>query len=325
MKLSNHEFDELMKDYAQSRRQAERDAFERSEALNEAYPELKEIAESIRHNTINRAKASILKRADEMAALEREAESLKEKRAVILAENRIDEALFRPNYRCPLCHDTGFVSGQKCACFLEKERAILRESSHLGSLLETDTFANLTTAYYDDTEKDGRPSERARMTEVIERAKAYAANFDRDGGSLLFIGQSGVGKSFLSNCIAEALLSTGHSVVYYSSITLFELLSKLLRERDGESQDALTDELLESDLLIIDDLGTELLNAYTNSKFFQIVNERILRHKSTVISTNMSPVSLRERYSERVASRILASYEAVQLDCSDIRIKKKFS
>ena len=103
------------------------------------------------------------------------------------------------------------------------------------------------------------------------------------------------------------------------------LLSEVLSTHDNEAQAFLTDRLLLSDLLIIDDLGTELLNNYTSGKFFQIVNERAIHHKSTVISTNLDLATLRERYTERMASRIVSNYEAIPLKGDDIRIKKLLS
>ena len=134
-------------------------------------------------------------------------------------------------------------------------------------------------------------------------------------------GNTGVGKTFLSNCVAKDLLDSGHSVIYFTAFQLFDILSKGVFEKDSDAI-AAHQNIFDCDLLIIDDLGTELSNSFTTSQLFLCVNERILRHRSTIISTNLNLAQVADIYSERTLSRISDSYTIIKLFGDDIRIKK---
>lgn len=162
------------------------------------------------------------------------------------------------------------------------------------------------------------------MPPIIRTCQEYALNFRKDGKSMLFYGSVGTGKTFLSNCIAKELLDKGFSVIYFTSFQLFELLSGAI-SGGSESFRQAYEPLLESDLLILDDMGTELSNTFTVSKLFQILNERMLAGKSTIISTNLSLQDFRDIYSERVFSRITSSYTLLKFTGSDIRIRRKIA
>ena len=161
------------------------------------------------------------------------------------------------------------------------------------------------------------------MKEVIAYCRHYAETFGSHHENILFTGMTGVGKTFLSNCIAKAVLDRCHSVVYLTSIQLFEIFSKSTFTQDGTDTD-IDRYILESELLIIDDLGTELYNSFTTSKLFYCINERLSAGKPTIISTNLKPAELRDIYSERIASRLLGYYHLIPLFGEDIRIQKKF-
>ena len=324
MALTNAAYDRIMRDFEEKRRESEQRFYAKKEALEEMYPELKAYSERLHENAAQRARAAILNEAGKIESLTTEKQNILRERAEFFRQNGIPESDFKPEYHCPKCEDRGLVNGEKCDCFKAAEIRYLYEESGLGMFLNEQNFDALTMDYYSKEAEKNSKSEYDFMLEIIGRCRKYAENFDKNGGSLLFYGPTGVGKSFLSNCIAKELLDSGHSVVYYSSVSLFERLSRLLDAHDAEQNDRMSEDLMESDLLIIDDLGTEFLNSYTNAKFFQIINERVLRKKSTIISTNLSPDALRDRYSERVASRILSDYEPIRIRINDIRIKKRF-
>ena len=140
--------------------------------------------------------------------------------------------------------------------------------------------------------------------------------------NLLFYGDTGVGKTFLSNCVAKELLDQGYSVIYFTAFQFFDILSKGVFQKDTDAI-AAHQNIYDCDLLIIDDLGTEFANAFTSSQLFLCVNERILRNKSTIISTNLNMSDLAEMYSERVPSRITSNYTVIKLFGDDIRILKR--
>ena len=322
MSLSIEEYNRIMEIY-QERRASNEEAFRaKTSALYEAHPELLRLRDRSRDLSAARAQALVRGNFEEAERLRKEGLEVRASRASLLNALGLSEADFEPVYTCPDCKDTGYVGREKCHCFREEERRLLYRDSRLGEVLSAENFDTLSTAYYDRNPRANGRSQYDDMTAVIRRLKAFSARFPEDRASFLFYGPTGTGKTFFSNCVAKAVMDRGFSVLYYSSVSLFEKMSEVLSSHDNEAQALLTERLLESDLLIIDDLGTELLNNYTSGKFFQIVNERAIHHKSTVISTNLDLSTLKERYTERVASRILANYEPLRLTGDDIRIRK---
>ena len=145
-----------------------------------------------------------------------------------------------------------------------------------------------------------------------------------DYQNLLFYGTVGTGKSFLSNCIASELIKKGHSVIYFSSGDLFSKISEYAFRKNGKTSDTSPyEEIYNCDLLVLDDLGTELTNSFVISQLFTCLNERHLRRKSTIISTNLVMDYLRDRYDDRIFSRIISNYDVCKLSGQDVRIYKK--
>ena len=158
------------------------------------------------------------------------------------------------------------------------------------------------------------------MNIELTKDQVRCANELRSG--CILRGDTGVGKTFLSDCIAKELIDRSYSVIYLSSFDLFDILAKSKFEKD-DAADQMNHHIFDCDLLIIDDMGTELANSFTVSQLFLCLNERLLHHKSTIISTNLSLESLVEIYSERTFSRITSNYTLLKLTGDDIRIKKK--
>ena len=322
MRLNTEEYNRIMDIYAERRAEDERLFRAKTERLYSAHPELLSFRDRSRDLAAGRAKALIAGNEEAVKRFRAEEDALRAERDARMKALGLTEADFAPVYTCPDCKDTGYIGREKCHCFRDEERRLLYEDSRLGEVLAEENFDTLSTDYY--SRKAGRNgrSQYDDMTAVIARLKAFSAHYPEDRGSFLFYGPTGVGKTFFSNCIAKAMLDRGFTVLYYSSVSLFEKFSEALSDRAGDTQAVLSDRLLQSDLLIIDDLGTELLNSYTSGKFFQIVNERAIHHKSTVISTNLDLATLKDRYTERIASRILLNYEPLRLEGDDIRIQK---
>ena len=156
---------------------------------------------------------------------------------------------------------------------------------------------------------------------AFDSAQIFVQNFKRCGGNLLLYGDTGTGKTFLSHCIGRALLDQGCSVIYFTAFQLFRIFENNVFSKDADASET-HEQILDCDLLIIDDLGTEFSNSFTTSQLFLCLNERLLRGGSTVISTNLDMKELRDLYSERTSSRIISSYTPIRFFGSDIRIKQ---
>ena len=223
----------------------------------------------------------------------------------------------------PICQDTGYVGNQKCTCFKKAEIELLYTQSNLKEILKKENFDHFSFDYYSDTMKNEATglTERETARRAYDIARGFVRNFDSSFENLFLYGDTGVGKTFLSHCIAHDLLESAHCVMYFSAFDLFELLADSKFSRDKtEGQEFVFD----SDLLIIDDLGTELTNSFVSSQLFLCINERIMRRKSTIISTNLKLENFSDTYSERTFSRIASNYRMVKLEGKDIRIQKIF-
>lgn len=220
-------------------------------------------------------------------------------------------------YTCPLCKDTGYMDGVKCACFRQASVSLLYEQSGIRELLKQDNFDTLSYEYYEG-------EDLTHFQNAVTTCKNFIRNFNSDYHNLFFYGTVGTGKSFLSGCVAKELIEKGNLVIYFSATRLFNELSRCAFQRENRGElNSFLDDLFECDLLLIDDLGTELTNSFVASQLFSCLNERHIRKKATVISTNLSLQELSDRYSERIFSRITSSYEICKLSGPDIRMYKK--
>lgn len=228
-------------------------------------------------------------------------------------------------YTCSICHDTGYVDHHRCECFKKKAIDLVYSDSNLKNITDNENFQTLSLNWYDNTTIDKATNRTPynNMQQVVSICKDFVKNFDHSDENILLFGDTGVGKTFLTNCIAKELLDTSHSVIYLTAIELFNKFKEQDFNYNRSEDDFSCDYILDCDLLIIDDLGTESGNAYTNSKLFYCINERILRKKSVIISTNLSLSDIRDSYSERIFSRLSSSYKILKLFGADIRIMKR--
>ncbi len=222
-----------------------------------------------------------------------------------------------PVFECADCQDTGYIGQEKCHCFKQKMITLLYEQSGIQEMLNTENFSTLSFDYFDG-------DDLIKFKNAVEMCRNYVKSFNTDYRNLFFYGTVGTGKSFLSGCIAKELLEKGHSVIYFSATDLFERLSKnTFQYKNKDIPDVLIQDLYTCDLLIIDDLGTEFSTALSLAEFFSCINERHLRKKSTIISTNLTLDDLHERYKDRIFSRISSHYDLIKLTGPDIRMLKK--
>ncbi len=231
-------------------------------------------------------------------------------------------------YLCNRCKDTGYIKSDLCQCFKQKLIDIAYKESNLQAILDTQTFDNFDFRYYSnkvDTNEKVSPQENAKRN--FQYCLNFVINFDKSDENLLLYGGTGLGKTFLSSCIAKDLLDKGKTVFYQTSYKIFNLLEdyKFNRSENKEYEYNLINRIFDVDLLIIDDLGTEFISTYTSSAFFNILNSRLLNKQKTIISTNLNMEELINLYSERVISRLLGNYSHLKFFGEDIRKQKMFT
>lgn len=322
MALSNSQYEAIIKGYQRTRDENRALEEARRREVCEAIPEYLPLCESV--STLSVARAKRMLEGDEAAlsGLHEELAGISRRRRSLLAEHGFPADYLDPVYRCPDCQDTGYATSPeglkvKCHCFRQQEISILYAQSHIQELIERENFSVLSYEFY-------QGEDLRRFQAAVDISRRFLQEFEGGCQNLFFFGTVGTGKSFLSGCIARELLQRGNSVIYFSAVSLFDTLSRYTF--DGRLKDGLQDfceDLYGCDLLIIDDLGTEITNSFVTSTLFSCLNERHLRGKSTLISTNLSLEELRDRYSDRIFSRITSSFTLCNFTGPDIRILKK--
>lgn len=319
MALGNAQFDAIMRKYDERRMQNHHRFEERKGEVYDFIPEYKDIDDSIADLARECTFRTLAGDKYAMEDMHNKVEKYKERKKELLAQFHFPEDYLEPVYTCPDCKDTGYIDGQKCHCLKREILRVMYRQSNIEEVLEEENFENLSYDYYSDNDLD-------QMRKIIEQCKNFTYDFDNKYENILLCGNVGVGKTYLTNCMAKALLDSGHSVIYFTSFQLFDTLSKYVFRRDEDEYEEVVGihrDIFDCDLLIIDDLGTETYSSFVNSQLFLILNERDMRKKSTIISTNLSLEKLYETYSERNLSRILGNYEFIEPKIADIRIKKK--
>lgn len=319
MSLNNSQYNEIMKVYGERQLQNYHDQKARIEKAYAAIPELKVLDERVSGVSLEAAEALVRGDRSLKEALPETIAALTSKKRELLRAHGLPADELDPRYQCLDCHDTGFTpDGRKCHCFRALETKLLYRQSNVSDIVERENFSVFDLSRFDDTRQlseTGGRTNRVYMQTVENYLKKYCVNFDQEHKSVILMGKPGTGKTFLVNCVTKELLDSGHSVIYLSSTDFFEALSTRRPE-----EDEMADHILESDLLVIDDLGTELSNSFTVSRLFYVVNHRLVTNKPVIISTNLNFQSMNETYSERVVSRIMAGYEIIPLYGQDQRL-----
>ena len=327
MGLTNTQYDQLMRNYSRDRAAQLRALEARRARIYGEIPALTGLDEQISSGAAESAILRLDGRRDEAEALREKTRDLMRRRRELLSRYGFAPEDLELQYICPDCKDTGYANGQKCHCFYRRAVDLFYTQSGLRTALEKENFDTFSLDVYDDREKNPATglTPRQNMVRVEKVCRQFVDRFDTGSGHLLFYGGTGLGKTFLSNCIAKALIETAHSVIYYSAPSLFEALSAKAfgSGEHTDEQDPFTAYLTDCDLLIIDDLGTEITNAFVSSRLFYLLNKRLLLQKSIVISTNLSLSEFAGVYSERIFSRISSSFTLLGFYGDDIRIKNK--
>ena len=302
MQLLNEQFSFLYSDYDKTQLKNNRIHLMRQKEIREKIPAYRRLEEEMRDMSVLAARAALEGSHECMADLTEKTELISKQKKELLLQHGYPEDYLDPIYTCPDCHDTGYVGDKKCHCFQKRIVEYLYEQSNLKEVLDIENFSHFDITYYPD--------------DYIEESTGLTP---RDN-----IRNTGVGKTFLTHCIAKELLSQSYTVVYLTSIGLFDILEKNKFDRELSSLEKSTtvSYIMNCDLLILDDLGTELTNSFTTSQLYQVIDSRLVHKKSTIISTNLSFDDLREQYSERIFSRLTSGYTLLKVTGEDIRLKK---
>lgn len=318
---------DILREYDRLRQQSEDLKRQRKEEIYRRVPRIKEIDQEIARLGLLLSKSIIEspeKSQQLMERISKEMESLKEDRAMLLTENNIPLNYLEKVYQCEKCKDRGFLeNGKKCSCFKQKLINRAYNLSNLSTTLEKENFHNFNINLFSSEPYDKEDlTPRQNMMHNLNTSEGFVMNFrDPQTKNLLFYGSTGLGKTYLANCVAKALLDRGYIVIYQTSFKMIEVLEDL-RFRRNENKDEYN-LLFEADLLIIDDLGAELTNSFTNSELFNLINSRILREKKIIISTNLNPMELAERYDDRIFSRLIAHFDVLKFYGEDLRWEKE--
>ena len=284
-------------------------------------PRIREIDLQLRRSMSLAAQAAFTKGADAAAAMEQ----VKQANLSLQAERKaLLDAHFAPDYLneqpiCPTCGGSGYIGSAMCACLTELCRQ--EQKKELSVLAAGDQyFENFRLDYY-SAAAQGRHSPRSIMERTFTLCRQYAVGFTPASGNLLFNGGTGLGKTFLSACVAREVAEKGYSVAYETASHLFSKLEKNRFNPDQASSEAV-EKLQSADLLIIDDLGTELPGNFVTAALYTLVNDRLLAGKPMVISTNLNIEEIGRRYSPQIASRLQGSFTLLPFVGQDIRILK---
>lgn len=326
MALSNSQHQTIMRKYYQQQIDDKHQQDKRVDQVYHQIPQIPQLEDEIRTRSVQCAKRLLEGNLQQRDRLKEEIEDLREQKYLLLEANGFPKDYMEMKYACPDCQDTGYAQGKKCHCFKMEQMKLLYAQSNIDYILEKENFEKFSYDYFDHQQvvPEIQMTVADYMKMVVSWCKDFVEQFDSKGGNLLFTGSTGVGKTFLTNCIAKDLIDRYHSVIYLSASDLFDVFSKnkLYYETEEDMKD-MYQHIIDCELLIIDDLGTELNNTFTSSQLFYCINERLLSRKSTIISTNLSIAKLRDSYSDRVSSRIISNYTVIPLYGEDIRTKKR--
>jgi len=327
MALKNDQYNKILRDYDNRQIKNKHELDRRREVAFEAIPELIRLANELIMVSAQSGRLALLGDNSSLTKLRSMGLDLNMQQTELLLTHGYTADYLNLHYQCDLCKDTGYINNEKCNCFKQAIADLLYSGSNLKTILSHENFNLFSFRYYSDDyiEESIGLSPLSNIQKVVATCKSFIRHFNKNHDNLLLLGNTGVGKTFLANCIAKELLDRGNTVIYLTAFRLFDILEKYKFRKEEEGSYAISDQfdyILNCDLLIIDDLGTELNNTFTTAQLYLCINERLLRQKSTIISTNLSMDNLNTNYSERIFSRIISSYSIQKIIGEDIRLHK---
>lgn len=328
-------FRKVERDYNLKRQRAQSDAKTYKKNVYDENPRLSEIEDEINLISVKSAKARIfsddLSRQVEQEKLEMKLYRLNREYDDILTHIGLTRKDFEPKFECAKCRDTGFVKNKMCSCFSQE---LINESFKQSNIakIKDENFSTFDFGYYSTTRDREKYGIDKSPFENIDGIKKLSLKFsqnldDAAQKNLLFTGSTGLGKTFLANCVASEAIKQGRSVIYQTApILLDKMVDYKFKFNKTEDEREEYDKIFNVDLLIIDDLGTESMNSAKFSELFNILNTRLLKNKKILISTNLTPQEIKKEYEERIFSRFVGDFMVCRFVGDDIRlIKKKMS
>lgn len=323
--MNNDHHLEIMKLYDDIKLHQKHELENRKKEIREKIPQIDSIEKSIGNLCIKVAMSALQNmehREEYLRTLEEDIRTLRIKKSELLVENGYPLDYLELKFNCPKCKDTGFVGLKKCSCYKKKLNKIYYKNSDLFSACKTNNFSNFNLDYYTDNNNGPEKySPKENMKNIYNTSLSFIDNFKISSENLLFFGRSGTGKTFLSHCIAKELIDKGYFVVYKTADELIKNL-KDIRFNDNFT---LEDHLINCDLLIIDDLGTEFSSEFSNSEFFNLLNTKLLKNKKMLISTNYTLDKLNSIYSERITSRLFGNFTLCKFYGNDLRFQNNLN
>ena len=300
------------------RKKAETENEERIREINEKIPQIREINEVI-FNTgkelisiISNGKGKdISDKVEQLKQYNLGAQAMSRK---ILAEYGYPEDYLDMHYTCPKCCDRGYNGSKFCDCFKTICGKLAADDLNKNSQLSLSSFDSFSLTYYSG-------ENYSAMKKILEYTMQYAATFTPDSKSILMFGQTGLGKTHLSLAIANKVLEKGYGVIYDSAINILRSIEKEHFSHEHSSE--MIDLVMDTDLLILDDLGTEYETPFYNATIYNIINTRLNRRKPSIISTNLDFSGISRRYDKRVMSRIISEYSCLEFKGEDVRLQKR--
>ena len=300
---------------AERRRIAEGNHLRTLARLQEKYPEIPETRKKLNGLYGKRSLASFLGEVN-LEDIDAQIQKTQEQLEGLMDAAGINEADLQPPYTCPACSDRGFVDGKICSCRQAVLNQLVYEQLCDVSPARECSFQNFNLGYYDQ-------SIRHLMGRVVESCQRYVRDFGPNSKNLLFMGTTGLGKTHLSLAIAEGVAHKGHLVMYVSAPHLMDELERGKFQKDAAALE-FREIIFGCDLLVIDDLGTEMVTSYTRSEVYDLVNTRLNISRPTIINTNLTLQQIEGIYTSRVYSRIAGMFAVVEFKGRDIRLLKKY-
>jgi len=325
-----------MRNYEASRKAAEELIARRKSALYAQLPRIAEIDDELKNVGVSLVRNAMAGDAKGLVAIRAKTADLEKEKHELMAEKGIPADYLEAVYNCMVCKDTGYKAineankaealPQPCPCL--KQRLIERHYalSNIMGILERENFEHFDIrSFSPHIDEANGLSPQANMQYIYNLTLDFVENFDNKFDNLLLHGRAGLGKTFVCHCIAKDLLDSGHTVLYLTAPRLFKMIEDYRFNRAAlDAPEEMMDAVTDVDLLVLDDLGAEMVTVVTSSALFDIINQRLLSQKHTVISTNLSHVQLGEVYSDRITSRIMGNYSMLKFFGEDLRTKKKY-
>ena len=329
--MDNTILKKLLNEYDSKRMRKLSDLDERKKKLMETSPEYNMLEKDLHSISLDSLKSMLILSPEEketkLRDLQLKTDRVSKEKDNLLEKLNLPKDYLSPNFDCEICNDTGYVNSSLCSCIKQKLYDIEYNKSNIGNM-ERENFNTFSFDLYSDESNPSvyhsQFSPKENIRKIVDISRNFIKNFNSaNEKNLMFLGPTGLGKTFLSNCIAKEILDSGRTVLYQTAPVMLDAIIKSKFEKETSS---IMEHILNVDLLIIDDLGTETMNSMKFTELFTIINTRLLNQSSkitkTIISTNMDLKDIFNVYNERIGSRIVGNYNICRFFGDDMRLKK---